>query len=86
RLGFCGSCRSQPARRSPAGSAYETARRHAHKLIRLGFCERAETGKIRLGEDLKTRDSTRAYLAVTVAETIRLAQRLRPADLAAVAA
>ena len=65
---------------------YETARRHAHKLIRLGFCERAETGKIRLGEALKPRASTRAYLAVTVAETIRLAQRLRPADLAAVAA
>ena len=65
---------------------YETARRHAHKLIRLGFCERAETGKIRLAADLKARDSTRDYLAATVADTIRLAERLRPTDLTAVAA
>lgn len=65
---------------------YETTRRHAHKLIRLGFCERAETGKIRLAANLKAREATRAYLATTIAETVRLAERLRPVDLSAVAA
>lgn len=65
---------------------YETTRRHAHKLIQLGFCERAETGKIRLAGDLKDRRSTADYLAATIRETVRLAERLRAADLAQLAA